>query len=304
MVGLLNAPLGVTACYTFSRFGPEFTGPQQLASLGEIAAAGYSASELEIIIPAQVEAFLGPQREQLLDRLNELGLAVPVFAPYYCAVDLSSPDTSRREAGLRRLMDAAEISLALGCDHLQLASTLPPEMIAADSGDYANAPPAALALSSTSWARLWEFHVETIREACRRLADLGARLSIEPRVNCLVGSVDAFLRMADAVDATNLGVALDPVHALRSGDAPETAIAKCAPHLYKFEFADSTGAGLEHAPPGQGIFDWGSITKALESAGYGGPVDVDIIASPDLANASYAAAARHLRSLGFGGPAE
>lgn len=288
---------GATACYVFSRFGPRFTGEQQLAGLAELAELGFAAVELEIIVEEQIPVFEGAELARLKRRLAELEFTVSVFAPFHTADDLASLDVDRRTRGLSRFEDSCRIAVELGCDHLQLASVLPDDLIAAEGRDYPNAPPSLARLDATTWSDLWRTHIETVGRACEIAAAHRVRLSIEPRVNCLVANADAYLRLADAVAAPNLGVALDPVHAVRSGDAPTTAIAKLAPQLYKFEFCDALQQGLEHAAPGSGVFDWGEILRALAEVGYQGPHNVDTITAPDAATAAYASGLAHLRTV-------
>lgn len=288
---------GTTACYTFSRFGPRFTGPQQLVALEEIAGLGFVSAELEIIVDEQIPAFQGEELRRLTRQLERLGLTVPVFAPFHTAEDLTSPDAERRERGLVRFDESCRIARELGCDHLQLASVLPDELIATAGRDYPNAPPSLARLDASTWTTLWRLHVETITRACEVAATHGVRVSIEPRVNCLVANTDAYLRLSDAVGAPNLGIALDPVHAVRSGDAPVTAIAKVAAELFKFEFCDAREQGLEHTSPGAGIFDWTEILAALAEVDYRGPYNVDIITGPDVAHDAYESGLAHLRAV-------
>ncbi|MGC4153424.1 MAG: sugar phosphate isomerase/epimerase family protein [Propionicimonas sp.] len=291
---------GTTACYTFSRFGPRFTGEQQLVALGEIAELGFVAVELEIIVEEQIPVFQGGQLDRLRRRLEDLSLTVPVFAPFHTAEDLTSLDPARRTRGLARFEESCRISVDLGCDHLQLASVLPSELVATAGRDYPNAPPSLARLDASTWSELWRTHVDTIARACEIADGYGVRVSIEPRVNCLVANTDAYLRLSDAVAAPNLGVALDPVHAVRSGDAPSTAIARVAAQLFKFEFCDALEQGLEHTAPGAGIFDWAAILSALTQVEYDGPYNVDIITQPAAVPAAYESGLAHLRAVAGG----
>jgi D-psicose/D-tagatose/L-ribulose 3-epimerase len=295
---VFHRDIGITACYLFSHYGPAFTGPQVIEGIERAAGLGFRQIELETIRDEQVSIFVDDSLRQVQAVLAKHGITVPIFAAFNSAKQLVSPDPAERAKGLEKFEQSCEISVALDCPHIQIASAVPDELVGAAHLEYAGAPPERIVLpTGLTWADLWAGHVDAMSKAATIAGRHKLLLSIEPRVNCVVGSVDAFLRLADQVGATNFGVSLDPVHALRTGDDPVLAIAKAGSHLMKLELADPREIGVDHMAPGSGILDWRAILVALDRVGYAGPLNLDAIVPKGNVDDAYTSGLQHLNEV-------
>jgi sugar phosphate isomerase/epimerase len=295
---VLQRDIGITACYLFSHYGPGFSGPQVVEGIERAASLGFDQIELETIHDDQVAIFTGDSLRQVQTVLARHNATVPIFAAFNSAKQLVSPDPAERAIGLEKLEQTCEIAIALDCPHIQIASAVPDELVGAAHSEYAGAPPERIVLpAGLTWAELWAGHVDAMSKAATIAQRHDLLLSVEPRVNCVVGSVDAFLRLADQVGASNFGVSLDPVHAIRTGDDPVLAIAKAGSYLMKLELADPLEAGVDHMPPGSGILDWGAILVALERVGYSGPLNLDAIVPTGNVDDAYISGLKHLLEI-------
>src|SRR5262249_58596783 len=141
--------------------------------------------------------------------------------------------------------------------YVQVSSTWPDEFVLGTHDEYVGAPPRATRLPpGLSWDDVWRIHVTTIRKAARITEDAGLLLLIEPRVNCLVANVDAFLRLADQIPTNALAISLDFVQTHRVAEDVPTAIRKCAERLARVELADALDCSLARLPLGAAVLDW------------------------------------------------
>lgn len=121
--------------------------------------------------------------------------------------------------------------------------------------------------------------IEAVREIADRADAVGVRVVLYPHHNFYVETTRDALRVADAVDRDNVGVALNLCHELRAGVTDlERAIGEAGDRLW---LVSINGADPPHPearwgelikPLGQGGFPVGQLLRKLREAGYRGPI--------------------------------
>ena len=125
-------------------------------------------------------------------------------------------------------------------------------------------------------------------EAFARLADgctalcgyaesVGVRLAFEPEPGMLVETMDAFARLAAAVNHPQFGLTLDVghIHCLGDGDIARR-IGEWRDRLFNVHIEDMRRGRHDHLFFGEGEIDFPPVLRALEQAGYAGPVNVEL----------------------------
>ena len=295
----------IVACYLYviTRYGyPPPAGDTRL-HLGEMRQLGFRSVELEGIRKEHLGEMY-ERREEIRERVEELGLGVPVF----CAVlpGLSSPYDHEREENLVLFEKGCMIAEALGSGAVLDNAPLPPwtfpEGIPVsrhyDEEVLANAAiPGGLV-----WDRYWGGLVETYRAACDIAARRGLTFQVHPCYGALVNSTDAYLLFAEAVDRNNLRFNLDTANQFFMKDNLYLSLLRLKGHIDYIHLSDNRGHRVEHLPAGEGRIDWERFFEALERTGYAGRFGIDVGGAEsgvDDLDAAYRATARWLEEKWF-----
>jgi len=139
----------------------------------------------------------------------------------------------------------------------------------------------------------------TLENAVRRAEKLGITLTLEnmnvlpesAEIRYLGCTADEVLAILEAIDSPNLTSCVDVGHAhlLPGGAAP--FIEKLAGRIGHVQLTDNDGVIDDHLALGEGTLDLPSIFTALDSAGYNGPIAIEL--------SDRAALARSLDHLGI-----
>ncbi|HTE04201.1 MAG TPA: TIM barrel protein, partial [bacterium] len=199
--------------YAISKYGypPSIADTQR--ALGEMAALGFNAVELEGVREENLRA-VWAARADLQMRCDDLGLRVINFCPVL--PDLVSADPSRRRAALDLFRLAVEVASFFGAPMVQVNSYAPPV-------EFISQTPYGETLEFSrqfdvripdgfAWERTWATLVEATRRCTAIARDAGLLLCLEPRVGELVSNTDALLRLSQQVDDPGFGVVLDTGH--------------------------------------------------------------------------------------------
>jgi len=121
------------------------------------------------------------------------------------------------------------------------------------------------------------------RRAMARLADiaagLGLVLCVEPSPGRALGTAAEALRFVDAVGHDNLYTLLDLGHCLLTGEDPARAVRQAGGRLGYVHIDDNDGRADHHWPLFQGVLTPAVLEATLDalvSAGYGGPVAIEL----------------------------
>lgn len=136
--------------------------------------------------------------------------------------------------------------------------------------------------AGSATAESFDAFVPLAREVAARAAAAGVVWACKPHVGAAVWSTDTALRLVSAADSPALRLNYDPTHLQRVGEDPVVAATRLAPHLAHVHLRDYDSPDQRIGPPecqtaGRGIVDLHAVMRALQTAGYAGFVDLEVI---------------------------
>jgi 4-hydroxyphenylpyruvate dioxygenase len=223
--------------------------------LAAAAAAGFDG--IEIFEPDLIASPWSPK--ELAARCADLGLSIDLYQPFR---DLDSTDPDRFARNLRRAERKFDVMSELGTDTVLVCSSVSPDAVA-DLDRLAEQLAAAAALAAG----------RGIRIAYEALA-WGRHVSTWDR------SWDAVRR----ADSPALGLCLDSFHVLSRAGDPSGFAAVPGDKLFFLQLADAPHMDMDVLQwsrhhrlfPGQGAFDLPAFLDAVLSAGYSGPLSLEV----------------------------
>jgi hydroxypyruvate isomerase len=224
-------------------------GDDAAARVRAAAAAGFDAVEMWSTFDKDVGA--------LADALNETGVSLTsVLAEPRTNFTLPGTDLGPYFDGLERGIENAR---ALGCPRIVLGSGI----------GFPGAKRAA------NLAKL----IEAFSTSVERFGDSGVTMVLEP-VNTRVDHPGALLDRTDdavhvirEVGSPSLRLLYDLYHSVTEGEDPATVLAAASDVIDYVQIADSPGRG----EPGTGGIDWSASLGLLASAGYAGPIGLELM---------------------------
>lgn len=251
--------LGVALSPRPTTFGPLLFSGRLEEGLDAAAEIGYSAVELSIREPGDLDA------GALCSMLSQRGLVLSALATgQACVCDglcLDSPDPGVRGRAAARLAGAVDLAADLGAvvivGGIRGRFDVPAAERDARRGDV----------------------LEALRECAELATGLGVTLALEP-INryetAFVNTAAEALEVLEEIDEPSLGVLLDTFHMnIEERSLPE-AIRAAGERLRYVHVADSN-----RQAPGRGHLDFAEVTRTLDVIGYQGPVVAEILPVPD-----------------------
>jgi len=269
--------------YAISKYGYPPSIPDTHKALGEMAALGFDAVELEGVGEANLRA-VSAARADLQHRCADLGLRVMNFCPVL--PDLVSADQRRRRQALDLFRLAVELTVYFAAPTVQVDSyAAPVEFVAhrpyADTVEFRRQFDVRIP-AGFSWERTWGILVETVR-ACAVIArDAGLRLCLEPRVGEMTSNTDALLRLLDHVDDSALGAVLDTGHLHAQKEILPLSVEKLGARIFYVHASDNDSRDNNHLAPGRGTVDWEALVRGLRRHGFSGYIGIDVGGVPDV----------------------
>lgn len=269
--------------YAISKYGYPPSVADTYKVLGEMAALGFDAAELEGVRDENLKA-VASARGDIKRHCADLRLQIINFCPVL--PDLVSPDAAKRRAALDLFRLAVEVTVDFGAPTIQVDSYAAPV-------EYVRHRPYADAVefkrqfdvripSGFSWDRTWGTLVETIRDCAAVAHDAGLRLCLEPRVGEVVSNTDALLRLIEQVDSPVLGAVLDCGHLHAQKEILPLSVEKLGSRIFYVHAADNDARDNEHLAPGRGTVDWEALIGGLRRHGFDGYIGIDVGGVPDL----------------------
>lgn len=220
------------------------------------AVAGYQGIDIWGGRPHAYRHDLGDMEISALRRQIETeGLAVVSFIPaqFRYPTSLCSPSDKVRKDSIAYIQDSIQTAAAFG------------------------APVVSVCPGHTLYGQSVEDGLDRLRDSLNSIAEFAASykisIAIEPADKYetdLVSTCMDGLIMAKSLDHNNLGVLLDNGHAQVVGeDVPET-IANLKERMFHVHIDDNHGQRDQHLVPGEGIFNFVSMLKALAQGNYRG----------------------------------
>jgi 4-hydroxyphenylpyruvate dioxygenase len=223
--------------------------------LAAAAAAGFDG--IEVFEPDLIASPWAPA--ELADRCAGLGLSIDLYQPFR---DLDSTDDDQFARNLRRLECKFDVMAALGTETVLVCSSVSPDAVE-DPDRLAGQLAAAATVAGERGMRIayealaWGRHVSTWER-----------------------SWDAVRR----ADSPALGLCLDSFHVLSRGGDPAGFAAVPGEKLFFLQLADAPHMDMDVLQwsrhhrlfPGQGAFDLGGFLAAVLTAGYRGPLSLEV----------------------------
>jgi sugar phosphate isomerase/epimerase len=127
-----------------------------------------------------------------------------------------------------------------------------------------------------------EASAEETQKLCELAEPFGVTLCVKAHVNQAVYNTPTTLAMMGLVKHPLFGVDMDPSHIFRAGEEPENAVASVIGSVKHIHIRDCVGRGPSPGTPalqacGRGDINLRGYFAALKSAGYGGPVCLEVI---------------------------
>ncbi|WP_195909057.1 sugar phosphate isomerase/epimerase [Microlunatus sp. Gsoil 973] len=229
-------------------------------ALDQIAFAGYQYVELAAIVGMCEHLSLDSDPPRIKELISSRGLTAT-------AIEAASTDTDRLRGifGLARDLDIRIVNIGSG----------------GTAGDE----------DSTKAA------VEHIRDLAKLADDHDVRLAVKPHVGQAIYDGATGMRLMEEVGEPALGLNFDPSHLFRADEDPAEIAHRWGERILTSHFRDCGSRERQVGPPptqipGRGIVDLPATLAALESVGYTGPLNLEIIGARDytLAQASSVAA--------------
>ena len=222
-----------------------------------VAAAAAGFDGIEIFEPDLIASPWAPG--ELAARCAGLGLSIDLYQPFR---DLDSTDDERFARNLRRLGCKFDLMAALGTDTVLVCSSVSPDAVE---------NPDRLAGQLAAAARV-------ARERGMRIAY--EALAWGRHVSTWERSWDAVRR----ADSPTLGLCLDSFHVLSRGGDPAGFSAVPGEKLFFLQLADAPHMDMDVLQwsrhhrlfPGQGAFDLAGFLAAVLTAGYRGPLSLEV----------------------------
>ena len=223
--------------------------------LGAASAAGFRG--IEVFEPDLIASPWSPA--ELAARCADLGLSIDLYQPFR---DLDSVDPERFARNLRRAEHKFEVMEELGTSTILVCSSVALDAVA---------------------------DVDRLAEQLGQAAELAGRRGLRIAYEALAWGrhVDTWEASWDAVrraDHQALGLCLDSFHVLSKGGNPAGFAAVPGEKLFFLQLADAPRLDMDVLAwsrhhrlfPGQGAFDLPGFLAAVLSAGYRGPLSLEV----------------------------
>ncbi|MCB2209957.1 sugar phosphate isomerase/epimerase [bacterium] len=187
--------------------------------------------------------------------LDDLGMEVTSFIPAltHSYINLCHPKKAVRSDGIAYLITCVETAARLGAP---IISVLPNHTLHGQDMDEA-----------------WDLLGDSLIRICEFASHYNVLIAIEPAdafESDLINTSIQALDMIEQIGCENLGVLFDTGHALLAGEDTSTAICHLGDQLLHVHLSDNHGERDEHLVPGQGIFDFKALIRALRLTLYEG----------------------------------
>jgi 4-hydroxyphenylpyruvate dioxygenase len=244
--------------------------------LAAAAAAGFDG--IEVFEPDLIGSPWSPA--ELAARCADAGLSVDLYQPFR---DLDSTDPERFARNLRRLDRKFDVMTALGVDTILVCSSVAPDAVA-------------------DLDRL----AEQLATAAARAEERGLRLAYEALAwGAEVSTWDRSWEAVRRGDHPALGLCLDSFHVLSRGGDPAGFAAVPGDKLFFLQLADAPHLDMDVLQwsrhhrlfPGQGAFDLPGFLGAVLTAGYPGPLSLEVFNDVFRQSDPHRAAVDAMRSL-------
>jgi sugar phosphate isomerase/epimerase len=229
---------------------------EQIAIVRE---CGYAAIELVSSPTAALDALTATaaERKAIRQQVDAAGLDLPSIAGHG---DMLDPDPERRAANTARVRAGIDLAADLA------GRSGPPCLVAMGYG------------KPERYAEQRSQLVDTFGELARHGAARGVVVALEPHVGQAIDLPERVAWLVEAVGSPSFRLNFDNSHFEVMGRPIETYVPLLVPYAVHTHVKDQDGRSPDHRflVPGEGDFNYPRFLRALDRAGYTGPVTVEI----------------------------
>ena len=222
-----------------------------------LARIGYDGIEIGAAAPHAYPAYVGPERRKEIRTLLEAnGIEVSAMLPAPGGgpgFNVASPSQEERRAAIEQYKEVAQLCADLGGNTLLYV--------------------AGWVIYGTEWKQAFDWSREALVEIGRAAADLGMTVAVEqnPADGNLIESLDDGVELMRSVDAPNVKLMFDTIHAMYRNEVPTDYVYRMGNDLRYVHLSD-----IDRLPPGQGRGDFVGLVQALTDIGYDGYLSMEI----------------------------
>ena len=128
--------------------------------------------------------------------------------------------------------------------------------------------------------------LDSLGRLADRAGSYGVTLCVKAHVGACIYNTPTTLRLMEAIHSPALGIDMDPSHVYRAGENPTEALAAVISRVRHVHIRDCKGRQQGPGKPedqvnGRGDIDLLGYIRVLQTNGYEGPVDLEIIGARD-----------------------
>jgi protein FrlC len=226
-------------------------------AIRRIAGIGYDGIEIGAAAPHAYPAYMNSERRREIRKvLDDNNIVVSAMLPAPGGgpgFNVASPLPEERRAAIEQYKEVAQLCADLGSDTLLYV--------------------AGWVIYGTEWKQAFEWSREALAEIGQAASDLGITVVIEqnPADGNLLESADDGIEMMRAVDAPNVKLMFDTIHAMYRNEVPTDYIYRMGDDLRYVHISD-----VDRLAPGQGRGDFIGVVQALNDIGYDGFLSMEI----------------------------
>jgi protein FrlC len=226
-------------------------------AIRRIAGIGYDGIEIGAAAPHAYPAYMNSERRREIRKvLDDNNIVVSAMLPAPGGgpgFNVASPSPEELRAAIEQYKEVAQLCADLGGDTLLYV--------------------AGWVIYGTEWKQAFEWSREALAEIGQAASDLGITVVIEqnPADGNLLESADDGIEMMRAVDAPNVKLMFDTIHAMYRNEVPTDYIYRMGDDLRYVHISD-----VDRLAPGQGRGDFIGVVQALNDIGYDGFLSMEI----------------------------
>ena len=275
---------GVSPAYFISRFGDGFSCRDIADSLPDLRASGFEAFQPEVFHTANLDEWRTEGAALIKRAADATGMVASQFVGHFLLHAFESPEALASNFGIVEIEKVLEGMQRLPeCKVLTVA--MPPFR-----------PTAPADLTAAAHAGFRSRLIEKLGRMLQLAEQADRQLAVELIPGNLIGGVQGFLRLRDALGSSALGYNFDTGFAWSAREWVPLIPAQMGRHIFGTHLKDNLQDDRALAP-GKGSIPWRETLGALRASPYAGSLDIEFRCGPDRAIQEYEAALRYLKPL-------
>jgi sugar phosphate isomerase/epimerase len=275
--------IGVSPAYFISRFSNRFTPEEVGAGLKELAKIGFDAFQLEVFHRETLADWVHSGVSRVCRASADLGMKATQCVAHFMMEAFSSRERLFSDAGIMEMQSLMEIVARYdecGVVTVPLGAFEAPRIPKVEE-----------------YRDFFDRCVEKIGRLLGMVEEAGKLMALEILPSAIVGGIDGFMRLCDRLNTATLGLNFDTGHAWAAKENLYLVPAKLGRRIMGTHLCDNFGNENLSLRPGAGSIDWPRLIETLQSSGYEGAFDIEIICRPEEVRDEYAKARAYIATL-------